>query len=164
MQNNSEAHTSTPEGMSRRHDLTQAQLTRLTATKTPLGADLAQAILGQAPGVLKLVDAHIDGLSQTFDATLNANTDSQKQFHQMQTLRMEALKSAIDKASTQEERLDLLNRLDNACELSASKDTENKQWLKEARSQQTRDTWGAIASTFIVALLIGAASSTRIAR
>jgi len=113
--------------------LSKDKMIRFVAMMPDMGTEVALKIVEQFPAFKDFAQNVVDAMKKSHESTLSANQQSQEHVHRaFQDLR-DTLKSELDKGDlTWEQRLIIIEKIQEAVREESQKDSENKRFLDGA--------------------------------
>ncbi len=126
---NSEDEVKKALGIKSWRNLSKDKVVQFAAMMPDMSKEVAMKVIEQFPKFTEFATDTMTNLVHAHKGTLEANSESQGQFHQIQRDMLEILHGELDKDLTPEERARVLDQMNKIGDQAFEKDREAKQFL-----------------------------------
>ncbi|MFE9241890.1 hypothetical protein [Streptomyces sp. NPDC007007] len=117
--------------------LSKDKMMKFVAMMPDMETEVALRIVDQFPTFRDFAKDALDAITKAHDSTLSANTQSQEHVHRALQEEREALKSELNRDDlNREERMEILNRIQENSKRALQNDSDNKKFLSGALNKK----------------------------
>jgi hypothetical protein len=154
---NSEVEIKNALGIESWRNLSKDTFLRFLASLPEIDPEVALKLIAQVPEITQLAKAALVDAAKAYDAALKSNARSQEMVHEIHLKRLEILEAELDKDLTPEDRMRVLEEIQDVNSNALLKDTENKRFISAQFDKKLAMAGAAFAT--VIAVVFAAARS-----